>query len=394
VKSLRQPPPRPAKAVTSSLLVEAEKYVKRLSRQKATPREIPKELWPQALSVIERAELSAIETALLPLRHRAKKTAPGVRDIVIRPSAGWSIRRKRRPLRNLGIVLDRLPSPQVPTLLSTAVAAEHMAVEHAIATAPDEPQGGVSALVLAAADMTGLSRFAALRPEDAVVGLSLGLWGLPRCDVIVVSWSPRIEALTRVLSGLSPTRILLAGFRDLLVVAEGEADPRQIALELAAQAERCPQGRQGVVSPSRSLNRALRKAIKEISESAATGAFVVQVDDMAGAMDLADRMGPDIIWLLAAQPETWIQDLRWNAPVLVGTNSPPALTELAAPPAWVSGAGPSNALSPAHFVQERFIEELTTERHHKIALAAARIAESEFRPISARAAAWVRHNRS
>ena len=123
MKISRVIPPRPVSLVTGELITKAEKAVNRLRRQKNPPREIPAELWPRAVSVIERAELSALETAIVALKHRAKKTRSSTRDIMIRPTAGWSSLRRRTAVPCLGLVLERLPSLQAPLVLAASLAA-------------------------------------------------------------------------------------------------------------------------------------------------------------------------------------------------------------------------------------------------------------------------------
>ncbi len=391
MKISRVIPPRPASSVTGELITKTEKTVTRLRRQKNQPREIPQELWPRAVSVIERAELSALETAIVALKHRSKKTRPSTRDTMIHPTAGWSSLRRRHPVPRLGLVLDRLPSLQAPLVLAASLAARAAGVEMVIGSAPDEPQGGVSALVLAAAHLTDMDRFVALPAQAALVGLGLGLWGLPRCDLVIAGWSPLLHATAHVLEGLAPGRILLTWGHDLVVVAEGEADPDQIVIELAAHAERFPQGRRGVLSPSRSLVKTLRKATKEHNLTSDHSMFLVTVSDMAEALDRVGQDGNDTIWLLVAQPDAWAERLGPGHTVLVGPHSPPSLLELAVPPPPSLGPGPAGPLGPVHLLQEGVTEQLSLERHKKLALSAARIAESEFRPLSAKAAAWVRH---
>ena len=67
-----------------------------------------------------------------------------------------------------------------------------------------------------------------------MAALAFGVGGVPRCDVVVGPGNRYVSAAKRLLFGRVGLD-MVAGPSELLIVADGDADPTKIAADLIAQ---------------------------------------------------------------------------------------------------------------------------------------------------------------
>ncbi len=359
--------------------------VQRPARRVIQPRAIPRERWPEAVAVTSRSESLGLELALRQLGKVFGRTLGAWRSSRFRPVSGWALHRQPLAPDPVGLVLGPLPLPQAPVVASLAVAATTLGSSRVAVTAPDEPEGGVSALTLAAAHLAGASELYALEPQRALLALVEGLAGLPACAHLLVPAEPRLVGLGLSLAARWGTSITFYGWEDLLVVAEGGVDPLAVVLELAGHAERSPWGRRGLITESEDLAREVaRLARNHAPQDAQLFCWALPFEE-AGARARALR--PDVVWLLAAEPDRWLARLGAAGMVLLGPHTPPSLAEVALPP-WL-GRAPSGLRAPGptppHWVW--WTAELAADRFSRLARHAASVALAEKRTLSAAALA-------
>jgi histidinol dehydrogenase len=122
----------------------------------------------------------------------------------------------------------RYPLPS--TLLMTAVTARAAGVGEVIVATPRP-----SPLMLATAAIAGADGVLAAGGAHAIAAMAYGV-GVPACDIIVGPGNRWVTAAKRLVSG-DVAIDMLAGPSELVVVADGTADPRLVAADLLAQAE-------------------------------------------------------------------------------------------------------------------------------------------------------------
>ncbi len=98
-----------------------------------------------------------------------------------------------------------------------------------------------------------------------------------------------------------------AGPSDLLVVFGEDADPRLVALDLAAQAEHGAGSLVGAICPSEGaldlLEDELARIAEEYPELRPAACVLVQSEDAAQALEIANAFAPEHLQLVGAEPE-------------------------------------------------------------------------------------------
>jgi histidinol dehydrogenase len=122
-----------------------------------------------------------------------------------------------------------------------------------------------------------------------------------------------------------------AGPSEVLVVADADADPRYVALDLLAQAEHGPDSHVVLVTVSRALVDAVATAIaaslpglarRAIIERALAGSVAVLVPDLATAIEVANRYAPEHLILQAADARGLVAGVRTAGSVFIGAFTP------------------------------------------------------------------------
>jgi histidinol dehydrogenase len=165
--------------------------------------------------------------AVLALADRVRRWHESQRpaDVALEVEPGVVLERRWVPLRSVGVYV---PRNLVSTLVMCAVPAQAAGVERIVVCTPPEGAG----LVAAAADLLGIDEVWALGGPQAIGWLAY----VRRVDKIVGPGNRYVNDAKLEVSRDVPID-LPGGPSEVVVVADGDADPRIVELELAAQRE-------------------------------------------------------------------------------------------------------------------------------------------------------------
>jgi histidinol dehydrogenase len=188
--------------------------------------------WAVELDGVEPARAQPTEStipreAILALADRVRRWHEAQRpsDIALEVEPGVLLERRWVPLETVGIYV---PRNLVSTLVMCAVPAQAAGVENLVVCTP--PQG--AGLIAAAAELLGINDVWALGGPQAIGWLAY----VRKVDKIVGPGNAYVnEAKLEVSRDVAID--LPGGPSEVVVVADGDADPRLVELELAAQGE-------------------------------------------------------------------------------------------------------------------------------------------------------------
>jgi phosphoribosyl-ATP pyrophosphohydrolase/phosphoribosyl-AMP cyclohydrolase/histidinol dehydrogenase len=243
-----------------------------------------------------------------------------------------------QPLDAAGCYAPGGRHPLPSSVLMTAVTARVAGVGTVVVACPrPEP------VVLAAAAVAGADLLLAAGGAQAVAALATGTASVPACAAVVGPgnvWvtAAKLEVAARVRTDGA------AGPSELVVVADGAADPALVAADLLAQAEHDPLARPVLVATASGVIDAVRAELArqlddlptaDVARRALAGGCAVRVASVAEAVAFCNRLAPE--------------HLQWNA---AGGEAPPGLTaygalflgEGAAEVLGDYGAGPNHVL--------------------------------------------------
>lgn len=249
----------------------------------------------------------------------------------------------------------RFPLPS--TVLMTVIPARVAGVPEVVVASPRPTD-----VTLGAAYVAGADALLAVGGAQAIAALAYGV-GLPPVDVIVGPGNRWVTAAKQLVSGRVGID-MLAGPSELVVLADADADPERIAADLIGQAEHDPDALPVLITDDPGLPERTRAALRRQLEGLPTAAIAAQAleqgyavvtDSLAAAVALSDRLAPEHLELLVADPSA-LSPKHYGG-LFVGTHAAEVFGDYGAGPNHVlptgSGARFSGGLSVADFLRMR-----------------------------------------
>ena len=303
--------------------------------------EIPGHKLDAAWRSLPKAERAALDAAAERIRRYHEHQPLGAFEYV--DENGRRLGQRVTPLRRVGVYVPGGQAAYPSTVLMTVVPARVAGVEEVIAVTP--PPGARHPHVLAAMRIAGVDRVFAVGGAHAVAALAYGTATLPQVDKIVGPGGAVVAAAKRLVFGRVGID-LDAGPSEVVIVADGSAPARWIALDLFAQAEHDAAAQSVLLTPDADYMRAVRAAMEQawpsmsrreiIGQSLANRGALIKVPDLQAACALANRFAPEHLELAVRDPEAWLGAIRNAGAVFLGAEAAEVLGDY--------GAGPSHVL--------------------------------------------------
>jgi len=298
---------------------------------------------------------------------------------------GHEVILREAPVRRAGVYVPGGRAPYPSTVVMGAVTARVAGVTDVVVCAPPGPGGDVHPVVLGACRLAGVSSAYRMGGAQAVAALAYGTESVRPVDVIVGPGNLYVQEAKRQVFG----QVGIDGFAgpsDVLVIADAEADPEPIALDLLAQSEHGPGTLVIAVSTSAQLLELLAQRVGAGNDTGAVAALV-HAEDLGLALALAEAFAPEHLELVGAEAERLAPSVASAGCLFVGAGGATAFGDYVAGSNHVlptNGAARfSSGLSPAHF-RRRFAEVRIGDGAGALARAAAPVARAEGFELHAR----------
>jgi len=231
----------------------------------------------------------------------------------------------------------RFPLPS--SVLMTAVTARAAGVGEIWVASPRPGD-----LTLAAAAVAGADAVLAAGGAHAVAALAHGAGPVPACDVVVGPGNRWVTAAKKLVAGRVGID-MLAGPSELVVLADGSADPALVAADLLAQAEHDADALPVLVALDGGLADAVDRELERqlsglptaaTARAALANGFAVVCADLEAAAAVCDALTPEHLQLVVADPGAAARRLRHWGALFIGEASAEVIGDY--------GAGPNHTL--------------------------------------------------
>lgn len=253
---------------------------------------------------------------------------------------GTVLGQKVTPLDRAGLYVPGGKASYPSSVLMNAIPAKVAGVPEVVMVVPT-PRGEVNELVLAAACIAGVDRVFTIGGAQAVAALAYGTESVPPVDKIVGPGNIYVATAKRHVFGQVGID-MIAGPSEILVVCDGQTDPDWIAMDLFSQAEHDEDAQSILVSPdaafldrvAESITRLLPTLERaEIARTSIEGrGALIQVADMAQAIEVANRIAPEHLELSVENPEQYLEQIRHAGAIFMGRYTAEALGDYCAGP--------------------------------------------------------------
>lgn len=218
------------------------------------------------------------------------------------------------------------------------------------------PTENLNDAVLAAAKIAGVDRVIAVGGAQAVAALTYGAGFIPRVDKLVGPGNAFVASAKRQAYGKLDID-MVAGPSEILIIADGKANPKFVAADLLSQAEHDKLASAVLLTDSMELAQAVDAEIirqtgyldrSEIMEcSLRDFGCAIVCDSLADCAALANEVAPEHLEIVTEDPRALLPSIKNAGAVFLGSWSPEPLGDyLAGPDHVLPTSGTARFFSP------------------------------------------------
>ncbi|MFY9213627.1 MAG: histidinol dehydrogenase [Tissierellaceae bacterium] len=211
------------------------------------------------------------------------------------------------PIERVGIYIPGGTASYPSTVMMNAIPAKLAGVEEIIMVTPANKEGRIRDSVLVAADLLGVDHIYKVGGAQAIGALCYGTETIPKVDKIVGPGNIYVAMAKRKVSGLVGID-MIAGPSEVVILAEGGANPGYIAADLIAQAEHDTRAAALVITDSHKLAKRIQEEVtlqlkslerSEIAEKSLSeyGGIIV-TENRDEIFEIANRLAPEHLEML------------------------------------------------------------------------------------------------
>jgi histidinol dehydrogenase len=309
---------------------------------------------------LDRANQEIDQDTLLCLREAIENVRAYQKDVLIdMDNAPRGIR--YTPVKRVGICVPGASAPLPSTVIMTVVPAQVAGVNQIAVVSPPRHEGSIHPVILATCCELGIDEVYRIGGTQAVAALAIGTETIAKVDKIVGPGNKWVQAAKKNVAGDYVGIDSVAGPSEVLIIANEQANPAWIAADMLSQAEHAADSSAIVLTDSEPLaNLVLTELQKQVTElprakaakeSLTKHSAIIVLEDMAGAIEMADDFACEHLEIQCGQGSRQIAEKINNAgAIFIGPYSPVAVGDY-----W---AGPSHTLPTG--MRAKFASALTS----------------------------------
>ena len=377
-------------------LLEYTRRFDRLQVSTAQGLELTRDEVDAALAALEPDRRDALEAAAGRIRAYHERQMSRSWDYL--ESDGTRLGQKITALDRVGLYVPGGKAAYPSSVLMNALPARVAGVGELIMVVPT-PDGARNPLVLAAAAIAGVDRIFTIGGAQAVAALAYGTASVPAVDKIVGPGNAYVAEAKRRVFGVVGID-MIAGPSEILILCDGRTNPEWVAMDLFSQAEHDELAQAVLLCPDAGFIDRVHDAIGRlapdmprravIERSLADRGALIRVRDMEEACQIASRIAPEHLEIIAADAEHWASRIRHAGAIFIGAYSSESLGDYCAGPNHVlptmRTARFSSPLGVYDFQKRSSIIAISEQAAQRLGPVAATLARGEGLEAHARSA--------
>jgi sulfopropanediol 3-dehydrogenase len=263
------------------------------------------------------------------VRTFAQAQRDSLSDVEIETLPGVRLGHRHVPVGSAGAYIPGGKYPLTASAHMTIITAKVAGVPRVVACTPPI-KGEIPAATVAAMHLAGADEIWILGGVQAVASMALGTESMDRVDMIAGPGNAYVAEAKRQLYGEVGID-LFAGPTEILIIADADADPFVIAVDLLSQAEHGPESPAILVTTSAVLGEQVMAHIEQILPAMPTRDYagpawrdfgqVIVVDDLDEAFAVADSFAAEHVQVLTENPRQALDKMRDFGALFLGENT-------------------------------------------------------------------------
>lgn len=289
----------------------------------------------------------AIRTALRQIRDFSSQEIP--KPWSYSPRNGVILGERFSPMSRVACYVPGGTAPLVSTVLHTVALAAVAGVDDIVVITPPQADGSVNPAILFAAEKAGATTLYRLGGVYGIGALAFGTETIPKAEKIVGPGNEYVTAAKRQVYGYVSLD-MVAGPSEIMVIADDTARPDFIAADMLSQIEHgsgrenavlvtdCPRLVE-LVSAELDSQAAKKKRSECIQQCLADGTYIVLVDDLGVAADIATSFAPEHLEIMTRSPGALAKRVEAAGAIFLGSWTPEPVGDFVAGPSHVLPTG-------------------------------------------------------
>jgi histidinol dehydrogenase len=289
-----------------------------------------------ASAACERSALDALSLACerITAYHERQKPADGR----FTDALGVELGHRWNAIEAVGLYVPGGTAAYPSSVLMNAVPAKVAGVPRIVMVVP-APDGKLNPLVLAAAKLAGVDEIYRVGGAQAVAALAYGTATIKPVAKIVGPGNVYVATAKRLVFGTVGID-MIAGPSEVLILADGSANPDWIAADLLAQAEHDAAAQSILITDDAALADAVERAVgtqlATLPRASVAGTAwrdfgaVIVVRDLDEAVPLVDALAPEHLEIETSDPERLAARIRNAGAIFLGAHTPEAIGDYVA----------------------------------------------------------------
>jgi histidinol dehydrogenase len=393
LRALWPPPPDVSAAVAEILAAVRERgdsAVSDMTRRfdgKSAPDElrVQPERLERAIRELDDEVRESLQAAIANVRLVSE--AESTPDVAVDLPQGHRVELRELAVRRAGVYVPGGRAPYPSTVVMCCVPARVAGVQEVVVVTPPGEDGDASQAVLAACALCEVDEVYLMGGAQAIAALAYGTASVAPVDLIVGPGNHYVQEAKRQVFGLTGVDGI-AGPTELVVIADGDADPALVALDVAAQSEHGADTLLAVLSPSEQLLDAVEAETKALDRRSEAPLALVRVPSLEAAVRLANAIAPEHLELECAGSERLSRLVEASGCIFIGAGA--AFGDYAAGSNHVLPTGAAarynGPLGAARFRRRQALVSLPAPARRALAPHVSSLARAEGFPLHARSA--------
>ncbi len=295
-----------------------------------SPSNIEVNLTPNVKAAIDTAFSNIVQF------HEAQRTE----RLDVETMPGVKCSRVSRPIERVGIYVPGGTAVLPSTAMMLAIPAMLAGCTTIVLATPPRKDGSIAPEIIYIAQKTGVQKILLAGGAQAVAAMAFGTESIPKVDKILGPGNQFVTAAKMILQN-SEAQISIdmpAGPSEVLVIADGQANPAFVAADLLSQAEHGKDSQVVLVATSEfdisELDKELDQQLnelsrKEITAQALTKSFAVIVDSLEKAASFSNDYAPEHLIINIANAEQFVDRIINAGSIFLGNWTPESVGDYA-----------------------------------------------------------------
>lgn len=296
-----------------------------------------------AAKMVALADKRAIKAAIRNVQTFARATIP--QNWKFSPREGVVLGEKFTPMERVGVYIPGGTAPLCSTVIHTAAIAKSAGVKEIVAVTPANKEGKVHPAVLYAMKQAGVTEIYKLGGVYGIAAMAYGTETIRKVEKIVGPGNAYVTAAKKLVYGQVAID-MVAGPSEIMVIADESADKSFVAADMLSQAEHGSGLEQAVlVTTSDKLYNEIEAEIlrqrdslsrqETIDRVLAKGVFIIKVDNLNKAAEIASKYAPEHIELQVKRPQALAPKIKSAGAIFLGAWTPEPIGDFCAGPSHV-----------------------------------------------------------